>query len=374
MNNLFIRNKKLIIPIVFLLLSSSLIFSLLVFEAAGDCFNKRCFSSESNQAGVNQADANQIGQRFISPYAGVDWSKISYYSGNFHTHTNLSDGLPAPDEVVEHYYRNSFAILAITDHDTLGGYKTSWPWPEIGVELSGENKILAVEGSEITEFDHVGSFFSDYSGPTSSMSEALEKIGLKKGLAIIFHPGRYSEPLEFYLDLYGRFPHLIGMEVFNRNNLYPQDIDLWDALSDKIMPARSVWGFAGDDMHNISEDFGFNRNIFPLEKLTLENLRSAMENGAFFFFRPAVAGGLPTSYLKSIRTEGDGIKLEVVGDYQKIEWFGYNPETGKTELVGSSDNIKISDLPEYLNFVRFVITNESGRLYSQPFKVRRPVN
>lgn len=368
MNNIFSRNKKITISIIFLLISLSLIFSLFLFGAENNCLNKKCFLNESRQLNT------KVSEHFVSPYAEVDWNKINYYSGNFHTHTTVSDGSLTPDEVVKYYSKYSFDILAITDHDDLNDYKTSWPWSEIGVNLPRGNKVLAVEGSEITDVDNIGSFFSDYGGPAQSVDGALGKIGLKKGLAIMFHPGRYDESLEFYLNLYKKYPHLIGLEVFNKNNLYPHDLDLWDSLLDEIIPERFVWGFANDDMHNVNKDFGFNRNIFPLNDLTSENLRLAIEKGSFFFFRPTAIGGSPTIYLKSIEATDDSIKLEFTGDYQKIEWFSYNPQTKETEVVGVDKDIKINDIPEYSKFVRFVVTNDSGQLYSQPFKVLRADN
>lgn len=364
-NNIFFRNKKIVIPIIFLLVSLSLVFSLFFSDTANNYFNKKIFFKGSSQIDFKNE------RHFVSPYEGINWRKINYYSGNFHTHTNLSDGSFSPNEVVERYYQYSFDILSITDHDDLNDYKTSWPWSKIGIDLPKENKILAVEGSEISDVNNIGSFFSNYSGPASSVNEALEKIGLKKGLAIMFHPGRYDETLEFYFDLYKKYPQLIGMEVFNRDNRYPHDLDLWDSLLNEIMPERSVWGFANDDMHDINKDFGFNRNLFPLEKLTLENLRSAMEKGEFFFFRPTAVGGSPDFYFKSIKTTRGDIKLEIAGNHQKTEWFSYNPQTKKTEVIGTGDSIKINNIPEYSNFVRFVITSGSGQLYSQPFEVSK---
>lgn len=365
MNNFFSQKKKIIILAVFLL---TLLSSFFLFGYKGGDFYKEYFSNKNNQTVVEKTDY------FLSPYDDIDWSKINYYSGNFHTHTSLSDGSSFPNEVVKQYYESSFNILAITDHDNLSNYKTSWPWSKISVNSLMEEKMLAVEASEISDVDNVGSFFNSYSGPAKSVEEALTKISSNNGLAIMFHPGRYTESIDFYLNLYKSFPNLVGIEVFNRNNRYPEDIKLWDLLSDKLISERFVWGFANDDMHEILSDFGFNRNIFPLEELTLEKLQIAMKNGAFFFFRPTTIGGSPSFYIKSIETSTGKITVDVSGDYQKIEWFSYDPQTEKTEVVGSGKEIIINNLPKQLNFVRFVITNNSGQLYSQPFKIIRVAN
>ena len=40
---------------------------------------------------------------------------------DFHTHSNSSDGLMSPKEVVERAYQNGVKYLALTDHDTISG-------------------------------------------------------------------------------------------------------------------------------------------------------------------------------------------------------------------------------------------------------------
>ena len=40
----------------------------------------------------------------------------SWYKGNLHTHTTLSDGAVAPDESIKRYKNAGYDFLAITDH------------------------------------------------------------------------------------------------------------------------------------------------------------------------------------------------------------------------------------------------------------------
>ena len=41
---------------------------------------------------------------------------------DLHSHTNESDGSLAPSQLIEDAVRGGVTVLAITDHDTLGGY------------------------------------------------------------------------------------------------------------------------------------------------------------------------------------------------------------------------------------------------------------
>ncbi len=44
---------------------------------------------------------------------------------DFHTHTNASDGALAPSEIIDQALARKVDLLAITDHDTVAGYRTA---------------------------------------------------------------------------------------------------------------------------------------------------------------------------------------------------------------------------------------------------------
>src|SRR4029079_19111890 len=54
-----------------------------------------------------------------NPYAGVDWATFSHYRADLHVHTLQSDGCHSVSEVVKAFHDLGFAILSITDHDTM---------------------------------------------------------------------------------------------------------------------------------------------------------------------------------------------------------------------------------------------------------------
>ena len=43
------------------------------------------------------------------------------YKVDYHIHTNYSDGTYSPLEIVKKYHEEGYAIIAVTDHDTVGG-------------------------------------------------------------------------------------------------------------------------------------------------------------------------------------------------------------------------------------------------------------
>lgn len=70
---------------------------------------------------------------------------------DLHMHTNNSDGLLSPKEIIDEAVKNNVEIIAITDHDTLDSYR------EELINYAKEKKIKLIKGVEIsTKNDKVG--------------------------------------------------------------------------------------------------------------------------------------------------------------------------------------------------------------------------
>lgn len=94
---------------------------------------------------------------------------------DFHVHTNHSDGLFSPKEVVEIALRRRLKALAISDHDTVSGYMDALKYVPDGeldlipaVELS-----TAHDGTEL----HILGYLIDYENPSfmNSVTEFQEE-------------------------------------------------------------------------------------------------------------------------------------------------------------------------------------------------------
>lgn len=220
-----------------------------------------------------------------NPYQGVNWVKDGRYKANIHCHTTESDGTSTPAEVVDAYRKYGYKILALTDHDTMRREKPTWPWQEYGRDPE-KLGMIAIEGNEITAVHHHTSLFNNYGNRrVRSVDESLREIKKRGGIAFLDHPGRYirqGRNINWYVDLFRRHKNLIGIEVYNQRDKYPEDRRTWDAILTKLLPMRQVWGFANDDMHRLPRDFGFSWNVFVLPELNIDQTRKAMENGNFY--------------------------------------------------------------------------------------------
>lgn len=93
---------------------------------------------------------------------------------DFHVHTNFSDGLLSPKDVVKRASKNGVSILAITDHDTIDGISEA-------IEESKLHNIKIIPGIELStnyngESIHILGYFKDDSYKEKEFVEFLDKI------------------------------------------------------------------------------------------------------------------------------------------------------------------------------------------------------
>lgn len=314
-----------------------------------------------------------------NPYKDVDWEKDLRSKSNLHAHTTMSDGEFEPKKVIDRYRALGYTVLSLTDHDTGGQRgnkpgpipgKTTWPWQDFDRD-PGTAGMIAVEGNEISRRHHFGSFFNGYGNPDLVSEEsALDEIRQRDGLAVFFHPGRYNKTVAWYLDLYKRHPHLIGLEIYNQNDRYPQDRGTWDAILSALSDSRPVWGFANDDMHNPKTQLGYSWNILLLPDLTPAWVRRAMVQGRFFYVHaPQGHNGPPPPWIERIKVdEARGIiSIKAVG-HSAVSWLCGG------EFVYHGEVIDLSLVPESCKYVRAEVLSGTAGLVvgTQPFRIRRP--
>ena len=71
------------------------------------------------------------------------------YKVDFHTHTYHSDGLMKPTEMVRLFAEKQYDIVAITDHDGIGGVQEA----QIAGEALGLQIVAGIEFATTYEFE-----------------------------------------------------------------------------------------------------------------------------------------------------------------------------------------------------------------------------
>lgn len=305
----------------------------------------------------------------LNPYADVDWKETGRYKSGLHTHTLASDGKMYPHEVIDRYKQLDYAVLAITDHD-----KVSYPWTGLS-ELYGaeyENRdpeavgLLDVPGNELSQHHHMGSYWTTHEG-TKTEVESLEATLALGGQTLLNHPGRYKKPVEWYVDLFERFDHLTGMEIYNQGDRYPGDREKWDAILNQVMPERPVWAYSNDDMHK-REHLGRNWNILLLPELTKAEVRRGLDDGLFFFvYAPEGHDGPPVPVIHSITVDKEnGIIEAQVSGHDRLEWISNG------NVVHEGEQLNLNEVEGIKNYVRLTVYGNKGNTVvgTQPFGIQ----
>lgn len=362
--------------------------------------------------------AEQVEYTITNPYETVDWETWGTYKAMLHAHTLYSDGEMAITDVVEEYYAQDYDVLAITDHGVVNkgwdtvpemlpliGYnqyiKNLQPmdaerYAEItsGADRDGRGMLDVPLGIEmngvVMRKNHVNGFFCGYGQGMWGIEEdyetpvaETEKAG---GISFINHPGdfyaahnditRASDPenLKVWADIFMKYKSCVGIEVYNeRDTVAMYDRIIWDNLLMYTVPrGRVIWGFSNDDSHFLST-IGLTAEMMLMPENTVENLRTAMENGTFFAcstiskvemgddFRGTGDYAKVTNIIVDEENDTIAVALTSNSDYV-VEWVA----DGK--VIATGDSINLRDYSEEIgSYVRFQVKNEGGILLSQPF-------
>ena len=354
-----------------------------------------------------------------SPYDDIDWDTVGLYKANLHTHTVFSDGTEVLSDVVEEYYRQGYDILAISDHGVVGApwdqaAKTVFPlnvqsWfkertvltsgrlAEItaGTDRDGRGMIRvpqAIEMNAATLYkNHVNGYFAGWGqgwwGFENDYRTPVAMTECNGGLSIIDHPGDWLKSrdnpaaahdpanVQFFADILRDHPSCLGMEAYNGGDGVTQrDRELWDELLRRLAPeGRNVFGFANDDAHYL-RDIGRTAEFFYMPANTVDNLRTAMENGTFLAssrIDRALLGSFegdrekefPLVTRMNIDEDAGTIALTVT-DTDKVEWIA----DGVVIAEGASLNLR--DYPDEIgSYVRAQLTGPGGITTTQAFLI-----
>ncbi|MEX2380956.1 MAG: hypothetical protein WD490_01100 [Opitutales bacterium] len=321
-----------------------------------------------------------------NPYDGVVWEDYGQYLGSLHNHTTESDGGNDPAHVIDEYHEAGFKILAISDHNHV-----TWPWQDYGRDPE-ELGMVAIVANELSRHHHTNSHFTRYPRPfreasTGDLETSLAEHEELGGFSHLNHPGRYWDPnddgevddhvLQRYADLFKEYPSLLGMEIHNQDDRFPEDRLLWDALLTEFMPRRGIWGFANDDSHN-SGHVGLNAIVFLLPELDKDRARLALARGQFYATTIAThpheerdLDKAPVIQIINYDAEAGTLTIEAESGGEPVPSDAYTWISGGGKTVQDSGTVLDLNETEGLDrYLRVEIRGAGGTAYTQPFGVR----
>ncbi len=363
-------------------------------------------------AAQEQSSKGTLDFTIDNPYASVNWSTYGQYKADFHAHSNESDGSPQPADTVEEHYKKGYDILALTDHNVTNTtwnrkddptgkgrtYLTDERLEEItnGIGRDGRGMVAIINSDEQSQSDHLNTFFTPFNNESGATLESnIAKTQELGGICHINHPGRYTggkntsgtvgeqasnNPItvQKYVDLFIKYSACVGMEIINKldGDSYSDRI-LWDNILKETMPkGRFVWGFSNDDTHSNSAT-GHSYNMMLLPSNTAENVRAAMENGAFYASaKVAKREGYTVTDIATISDYRPPIITNITVDqtedtitiegnlYDTIEWIADG------EVIATGNTIDLNKYEDKVNsYVRAQLKGREGISFTQPFGI-----
>ncbi len=108
---------------------------------------------------------------------------------DLHIHTNYSDGVASPEDVLNYYAIHSEAsVIAITDHDTIDGALHAKRHAENHGDVYGHIEVIVGEEVSTSDGHVIGLFIDQWIPPGMSARRTVEVIHSQGGIAIAPHP------------------------------------------------------------------------------------------------------------------------------------------------------------------------------------------
>jgi hypothetical protein len=210
--------------------------------------------------------------KVLKPEAG-------WYRGDFHTHTNFSDGYYSPAELVEVARLEGLDFVAVTDHNTIDGYAHFGNPPDLlvipGVEITrkvGHFNVFGIAGGANWLRENLR---MDGYGHQRTMTTLMQQTAARRLLNSINHP--LLRPWEWQDDL-TELANVHCLEIWNDPSwpdnaaANPQTVSLW---SDWLNAGHRITALGGSDYHRPEPKSGENK---PPERLGLPSTFVYAEN------------------------------------------------------------------------------------------------
>lgn len=216
------------------------------------------------------------------------WSKA-----DLHIHSNQSDGLPSPEEIVEYAAtQTDLRVIAVTDHNTIEGglraAKAAERYPHLDV----------IVGAEITsKWGHILGLFLTQDVPAGlSAAETIARINEQGGIAVIAHPFANKAFGPFGLKSLGERIDEVAFQAMEVYNSSPYLIRANRLASKAFARGQGVAATGGSDAH-LLKAVGKGYTMFRGE--TAEDLRRSIEE--LETFARASRGGMSVAWRYMVR-------------------------------------------------------------------------
>jgi len=200
----------------------------------------------------------------------------SWFRGNPHTHTSMSDGGRGLQEVRDLYKSCGYDFLFITDHnyaEETSGYCIDGFLVLPGIEIDGTD-------SDKSYYHILGLDFKNAYDPDTPLEEGIELLFNTGAVVILAHPHWSNNSFDDCL----KYP-FHGIEIYNyighTMNGKSSGLPHWDIM---LSRGKVVLGFASDDAHLTDRHphYGGGWITVNAPALTADHVMAAVRSGNFY--------------------------------------------------------------------------------------------
>jgi hypothetical protein len=266
-----------------------------------------------------------------------------FFRGNLHCHSNRSDGLREPEEVVGAYREAGYDFLCLSDH-----FEEEYGWRVTDTRPLRDEGFTTILGAELSSapWEQRDCYWVTAAGlppdfgapPVDDHAEAIRRAADLGAFVIMLHPGLNNLPLAAADGLPG-LDAVHAIEVYNHNGAMAAIPDgangayMLDGLLEK---GHKVLVNAGDDAH-----FGHPRDRFGgwvevhCDRLDPEALLGSMKAGRYYSTQgPSLRELIVDDERLRVETsEAYAISLTTGGD----RWQSGSERTGESVVEAEFD-------------------------------------
>ncbi len=208
-----------------------------------------------------------------------------FYRGNLHTHSDRSDGLKSPEEVVQAYRQAGYHFIAMTDH-----FEARYDWPVTDTSHLDDGDFISIPGAELhAPANSMGDLWHivavglppDFAatGPDETGSQLAARAAAAGAFIGIAHPACSGLSLEDVEAL----PDAHAVEIYNHlGAVYIDRGDGWYLAEAALSCGRRLTAYAADDAHFKPGDHFGGWVEVKAESLDRSAILEALKNGRFY--------------------------------------------------------------------------------------------
>jgi predicted metal-dependent phosphoesterase TrpH len=204
-----------------------------------------------------------------------------WFRGNLHAHSDRSDGVAPPEQVIAAYRAAGYDFLVLTDH-----FEERWGWTVTDTSAARDDGFTTLLGAELSsaDWDDEDVYWVNAIGLPADFApgdEAIRRAAEAGAYNVLLHPG-----LTNFLD-FDALPveHLHAVETYNRSAAvsWPDQAEARYAVDALLARGHRLHVTVGDDSHghHTWDRFGAWVQV-RAERLDPDALLAALKAGAYY--------------------------------------------------------------------------------------------